>query len=150
MESCNFVICIDQLMHWCKLEFKVTFQSLNKWCVTQEKTAFSGISLSIYISALVRLNMRRLTSLGLCWPHMGNGPFLHCMLNESQLERMYLLTCAPNEDSNQPVHPRSLISLRCPHEETLHPWLFKMRSEDSNQDAQMLRLIWSFTGRTCP
>ena len=36
------------------------------------------------------------------------------------------MTCAPNEDSNQPAHPRSLISLRWPHEETMHPWLSKM------------------------
>ena len=36
------------------------------------------------------------------------------------------LTCATNEDSNQPAHPRNLISLRCPHEGTSHPWLSKM------------------------
>ena len=28
---------------------------------------------------------------------------------------------SPSEDSNQPGHPPSLISLRCPHEETLGP-----------------------------
>ena len=28
---------------------------------------------------------------------------------------------APSEDSDQPEHPPSLISLRCPHEETLGP-----------------------------
>ena len=32
------------------------------------------------------------------------------------------LKCAPNENSNQPAHP-----LRYLHEETLHPWLSKMR-----------------------
>ena len=40
------------------------------------------------------------------------------------------MACAPSEDSDQPVHPPSLIrvfavrmkkSLRCPHEETLGP-----------------------------
>ena len=31
--------------------------------------------------------------------------------------------CAPNEDSDQPAHQ----SLRCPHYETLHHWLSKMR-----------------------
>ena len=30
---------------------------------------------------------------------------------------------APSEDSDQPGHPPSLISLRCPHEETLGPQL---------------------------
>ena len=45
----------------------------------------------------------------------------------SQREKMYLITCTPNEDPNQSAHLRSLNSLRCPHEETLHPWLSKMR-----------------------
>ena len=48
--------------------------------------------------------------------------------NEPQRVKPYLLPRAPNEDSNQPAHPHSLISLHCPHEETLHPWLFKMRT----------------------
>ena len=39
-----------------------------------------------------------------------------------------LLTCAHNEDSNQPVHPHSLISLCCPHEENLHTRLSRMYS----------------------
>ena len=34
-------------------------------------------------------------------------PFLK--VNEPQREKTYLLTYAPNEDSNQPAHPRSLI-----------------------------------------
>ena len=34
----------------------------------------------------------------------------------------------PKEDSIQPAHPRSLISLRCPHEEILHPLQSKMRT----------------------
>ena len=29
--------------------------------------------------------------------------------------------CAPNEDSDQPGHSPSLISLHCPHEESLGP-----------------------------
>ena len=39
-------------------------------------------------------------------------------LKEPQSGNMYLPTCAPYEDSNQPAHP---------HEETLHHWLSKMR-----------------------
>ena len=34
--------------------------------------------------------------------------------------------CA-QRDSNQPAHSRSLTSLRCPHDETLHTWLSQMR-----------------------
>ena len=38
--------------------------------------------------------------------------------------------------SNQPAHPRSLTSFRCPHEETLHPWQSKRApSDDSDQTA---------------
>ena len=29
--------------------------------------------------------------------------------NKPQHEKMYLLTCVPNEDSNQPAHPPSLV-----------------------------------------
>ena len=38
-----------------------------------------------------------------------------------------LLTCAPNYDSKQPEHPLSLTNLRCPYEESLHPWLSTLR-----------------------
>ena len=31
------------------------------------------------------------------------------------------MACAPSEDSDQPGHPPRLISLRCPHEESLGP-----------------------------
>ena len=33
--------------------------------------------------------------------------YLSCF--EPQREKTYLVTCGPNEDSNQPAHPRSLI-----------------------------------------
>ena len=59
--------------------------------------------------------------------------------------KTYLLTCAFKDDSDQPMHPLSLISLCCLHEETLQPWLFKMCREDSDQTAWMHRLIWVFT-----
>ena len=48
------------------------------------------------------------------------------ILQEQQRDRTYLLACAPREGSNAPAHPCSLISLHCPHEETLHLWIFKM------------------------
>ena len=34
---------------------------------------------------------------------------------------MYLMACAPSEDSDQTAHSRSLI---CPPDEDLDPWLF--------------------------
>ena len=51
---------------------------------------------------------------------------------EPQCVKTYLLTCAPNEDSNQPAHPRSLMSLRCSHREF----------------ASLARLIWIVSGRS--
>ena len=58
-----------------------------------------------------RLEMQKLTRLRLC-----TG--VHVLLNvetkwfikyRPQREKTYFLTCAPNEDSNQPAHLRSLI-----------------------------------------
>ena len=43
------------------------------------------------------------------------------ILNEPSQEITNKITCAPSEDSDQPGHPPSLISLRCPHEERLGP-----------------------------
>ena len=43
---------------------------------------------------------------------------------EPQCDKTYFLTSAQNEDSNQPAYAQSN---RCPHEETLHTWLSKMR-----------------------
>ena len=42
-------------------------------------------------------------------------------LNDLQHDETNKLTCAPSKDSDHPGHPSSLISLRCPHEETLGP-----------------------------
>ena len=59
------------------------------------------------------------------------------------------MTCASSEDSDQPGHLPSLISLRCPHEESLGDlathWA---HSKDSDQTGQMPRLIWVFAWRT--
>ena len=49
-------------------------------------------------------------------------------LFELQHDKTNKMTCAPNEDSVQPAQPRSLISLHCPHEEALGPWLFLERT----------------------
>ena len=43
------------------------------------------------------------------------------MLCEPHRDKTNKMACAPSEDSYQPGHPPSLISLRCPHEEILGP-----------------------------
>ena len=62
--------------------------------------------------------------------------------------KMYLLTCASNEDSNQPVHPCRLAS-SLSHEETVHSWLAKWAqwrfwSDSANAQAD-LNLRWAHT-----
>ena len=49
--------------------------------------------------------------------------------NEPQRKKTYQLTCAPNEDSNQPAHPRSLIRV------FVVKILMKIHNEDSDQTA---------------
>ena len=44
-------------------------------------------------------------------------------IREPQREKMYFLIRARNEDSSYSGYP---LSLRRPHEETLHLWLFKL------------------------
>ena len=56
--------------------------------------------------------------------------------------------CALSNVSDQPGHPPSLISLRCPHEETLGPQLPTERKAKTDQTERMPRLIslhWAHT-----
>ena len=62
---------------------------------------------------------------------------------------MYLLTCAPNENSHLPVHLCSLVYPHCSHEETASLAIKNASSEDFDQTVQMHRLIRFFTGCTC-
>ena len=72
-------------------------------------------------------------------------------LLELQNEKMYILTCVPNKDSNQSARLLHLIRAFIFHEETLHPWLSKnVPREDSDQTAWIRRLIWIFAGFTYP
>ena len=62
----------------------------------------------------------------LYWPLLcgGGRSNKYCLFQfsfEPGHDKTYKMTCAPNEDSDQPGHQPSLISLRCPHEETLGP-----------------------------
>ena len=70
--------------------------------------------------------------------------------NEPQCQKIYLWTCAPSEDSDQPAHSRSLIRI--------FAWciwitkdakLLHTDNEASDQTVRMRRLIWVFVGRTC-
>ena len=53
---------------------------------------------------------------------------------------------APNEESNNPAHPRILITWRIFASLAIQ----NAPSEDSDQTARMRRLIWIFAGRTWP
>ena len=44
-------------------------------------------------------------------------------IHEPPLDKANKMAIAPSEDIDHPVHPPSLISLRCPHEQTLGPQL---------------------------
>ena len=65
-------------------------------------------------------------------------------ISEPPHDKTNKMTCAHSEDSDQPGHPPSLISLRCSHEEALGPKLsiYKVHSKDSDQNGQMPKLIW--------
>ena len=66
-----------------------------------------------------------------------------------QWEKTYLLACAPNEDSNQPTLPRSLISLCYLLKECFAPLAIETEPcEDSDRIARMRSLIWIFAGCT--
>ena len=43
------------------------------------------------------------------------------LLFEPAHDKIYKMASALSEDPDQPGHPSSLISLRCPHEESLGP-----------------------------
>ena len=55
------------------------------------------------------------------------------LITEPQDDKTDKMTCAPNKDTDQPGHPRSLISLRCPHEEAWGPWLPIERTGKNDQ-----------------
>ena len=69
---------------------------------------------------------------------------------ELEHDRTYKMACVPSKDSNQPGHLPSLISLLCTQWVVQDPNFLHADSEDSDQTGRMPRLIWVFTGRTCP
>ena len=78
------------------------------------------------------------------WPSSFRG-FLYLLVwaatwNNQQNE------CVPSEDSDQPGHLPSLISLRCALNGYLRTQAFIMRTAKTDQTEQMPRLIWVFAG----
>ena len=59
-------------------------------------------------------------------------------LNKPLHDKTNKMTCGPSEDSGQPEHPPSLISLHCPHDETLGPCLVLERTAKD-----LIRLGWA-------
>ena len=60
---------------------------------------------------------------------------------------MYLLTYVPNENTNQPEKPRSLIrAFVVRMKQILHPWLSNATDVDSDQTARMRILFWISSG----
>ena len=73
--------------------------------------------------------------------------------NEPQHEKTYRLSDinVRRRLKSASAFAQSSHSLRCPHDETMHPYISKMTpSEDSDQTARMRRLIWIFAELTCP
>ena len=62
------------------------------------------------------------------------------ILYRSQREKTYFLICEPNDDSDQPAHPRSH---RCPHEETLNSLLSNIQGRFWSECAVDLNLPWT-------
>ena len=57
---------------------------------------------------------------------------VNCLLGDMSAQQRFKLACASAQSD---------LSLGCSHEETLHPWLFFVPSEDSDQPAHMRRMI---------
>ena len=68
---------------------------------------------------------------------------------EPTYDKTYQMACASSEDSDQPRHPPSLLSLRCALSGRLWTQAFFMRTARTGQTVRMPRLIWVVSGRTC-
>ena len=80
-------------------------------------------------------------NLGLWWL------ILECYWTETCV-KTYLRTNAPNKNSNQPVHPCSLIKSYSTWRHFASLAIQNILSEDSDQTAWRHRLIWMFAGLT--
>ena len=71
------------------------------------------------------------------------------MKNESPYDKTNKMTCAPSEDSDQPGHPPSLISLLSPSRNIGPLTIYWVHREHCVQTGWMPRLICVFAGCTC-
>ena len=78
--------------------------------------------------------------------YSGRKTMTEKQLNEPQREKTYFLTCSHNEDSNKPVHPRSLSRVFVVHMKKLAFLAIQNTpSEDSGQTARTRMLIYMST-----
>ena len=67
---------------------------------------------------------------------------------KKKIETTYFWKCAPNEDSDQPAHSRSLIrNFTARIRDSQGCKVANADNEDSDQTARIRRLIWVFVGR---
>ena len=64
-------------------------------------------------------------------------------------KKMYLRTCAPSEDSDQPVHPRSLIWVLARRSVDSSPMFLHADIKESDQTVRMRKPIRVFALYTC-
>ena len=127
---------------------------LNQSYFQQTGFSMNGISAKLFILPSTRmftfskdsffrtfLSSLQLIFGGLC------STFVHHSINERLRDKTNKIVCMSSEDSDQPGHPPSLISLRCPREESLGPWLPIKRTAKTDQTGQVPRLIQVFAGR---
>ena len=70
-------------------------------------------------------------------------------INEPAYDKTYKMACASSEDSDQPGHPSSLITVFATRMKKAWVLSYLFRAnEDSDQTGRMPRLIWVFAGRT--
>ena len=103
---------------------------------------------SLFVDIYYSIHCQRTTqaqiSLCQCEGWSGLSLFAKCIRVIFALRKHALWHMRPTK-THFSLRMREVWSVRCSHEETLHPWLSKNAlSEDSDLTAQMLRLIYIF------
>ena len=70
------------------------------------------------------------------------------IVNGPAHDKTYNKICATSKDSDQPAHPRSLISLRRSHVPSTASTLFRGINGNPRHTMWMYRLVWVFAGHT--
>ena len=71
------------------------------------------------------------------------------MQSEHVFSIRYKFACGYSQDTNQSVHPHSLIRVIVFHLKNIRPLIIHKGSSETDQSEQMRRLIWVFDGRSC-